>query len=112
VKNRLIATLAMATAVVAASPAVARGEGATCVGNSCDATYLAVTTLGQANSSGGAGVALLGNATGVVAVSVLFGNATAHSYTPVAGVTIPGVAYSTTGHASGDISITVSGTAD
>lgn len=112
VRRGAAALAAVVAAAVVGLAGPARGEGATCVGNSCDATYLAATTLDQANAYSGVAVSAAGNTTGVVAVSALFGNATAHSYSPISGLTIPGVAVSTTGHAHGDVSVTVTGTAD
>lgn len=68
-RRRLVAGAAVSAALVTLLPTAALGEGATCVGQSCDATYLAVTTTGTANSSGGVAISGAGSANGGVAAA-------------------------------------------
>jgi hypothetical protein len=70
----LIAGAVIAAAVVTTTPSVALAEGATCVGQSCEGTYLAVTTTGDANSSSGVAVSGTGTARGGIAEASAIGS--------------------------------------
>lgn len=65
--RRMTAGAAATAALVTLTPSVALAEGATCVGQSCEGTYLAVTTTGEAKSSQGVAVSGTGSVTGGVA---------------------------------------------
>lgn len=92
--RRVVAQAAIATAFFAAIPSGARAdEKAACVGESCSGTYAAVTTTGQATSSGGVAVSVTGSASGSKAGV----SGTNWAYSPTAAVTGTGTSYTEAG---------------